>query len=148
MGAKYLPVANAQPPHNGFSFLAAKLWICIHGGHQDGCILIIFRLLCGQAMGVDVDIPCEGNIVIVVDQNDFTGQVSALAFVHLKMQISEVKEADLRQRLAQDGDILPGRLQLLRIYDSVGCQGFTDIHIRLVKRILLPESVIAAGLTD
>ena len=96
MGAKDLPVTNAQAPHDGFSFLTAKLWVCIHRGHQDGCILIVLSLFSGQAMGIDVDIPCKGDIVVVVDQNDFAGQVSALSFVDLKMQIPEIKEADLR----------------------------------------------------
>ena len=96
MGTKYLPVANAQPPHDGLSFLAAKLWICIYRGHQDGRVLIILRLFSGQSMGIDVNISRESNVVIVVDQNDFTGQVSTFTFIHLKMQIAEIKEADLR----------------------------------------------------
>ena len=95
-GAKDLPVTNAQAPHDGFSFLTAKLWVCIHRGHQDGGILIVLSLFSGQSMGIDVNISCESNVVIVVDQNDFTGQVSAFSFIHLKMQITEIKEADLR----------------------------------------------------
>lgn len=50
MGTKDLPIANAQPPHDGFSFLCAKLGVRIHRGHQDGCILIVLSLLCGKAI--------------------------------------------------------------------------------------------------
>lgn len=73
MGAKDFPVTNTQPPHDGFSFLTTKLGICIHRGHQDGRILVILSLFGGQSMGIDVNISCESNVVIVVDQNDFTG---------------------------------------------------------------------------
>ena len=66
MGSEDLPVTNTQPPHDGFSFLAAKLGVCIYRGHQDRRILIIFSLFCGQTMGIDVDISCKCNVVIIV----------------------------------------------------------------------------------
>ena len=99
MGAKDLPVSNTQSSHDRFSFLAAKLGICIHRGHQDRRVLVILRLLGGQPMGVDVNITGKGNVIIVVDQHNFTGKVATLSFINLKMKITEIKKADLCQRL-------------------------------------------------
>ena len=101
MGTKDLPVSNAQSLQNGLADLPAKHRVCIHGSHENRRVLIVFRLLRGKTMNIDVYISGESNAVLIIDQNDLTGQMSALSFKDLKEQVAELKKSDLGQRSLQ-----------------------------------------------
>ena len=110
MRTEDFPVSGAQPLKHGFSYLPAKGGVGIHGSHQNGRILVIFCLLRSKTVDIDVHISGKGNVVLIIDENDFTGKMSALSLINFKAQISEVKESDLGQRIAKLGDVQPGGL--------------------------------------
>ena len=95
MSTEDSPVSNAQPLQVGFANLTAKNRIGIHRCHQDGRILIVFCLFGCKAVEIDINITGKGDIVLIIDQNDLTGQMTALAFINLKVQIAKLKKADL-----------------------------------------------------
>ena len=109
MGAKNLPVAHTQSSQDRLPLFSADFGICIHRGHQNRCVLVVFRLGCSESMDVDIDIAGKSNVVLIIDQNHFARKMPALSFVDFKMQITEIKEADLCQRSTKLRQILPGR---------------------------------------
>ena len=107
MCSENLPLTNTESLQDGFSFLCTQLGIGIHGGHQNRCILVIRRLFRGQSVDVDVHISRKCKMMRVIDQHDFAGKMASLAFVYLKVQLSEVEEADLRERFSDRLHMIP-----------------------------------------
>ena len=96
-------------------------------------------------MSIDINITRKGNIIVIIDQHHFSGKMTALSFVYLKMQISKIKETDLSQRFPQILNMLPRCSKFLRIQSGLGGQSFANVHIGLMQRILFPESVFSTG---
>ena len=143
MGTENLPVAHTQSSQDRLPLFSADFGICIHRGHQNRCVLVVFRLGCGEAVNVDVDIAGKGNMVLIINQNHFTRKMAAVSFVDFKMQITEIKETDLGQRSAKLRKILPGSDQLVGTHLFVGGKDLADIHIGSVQEIAFPEAVFA-----
>lgn len=95
VGAEDSPISYTQSAQDGLSLLSTKLRIGIHRGHKNRRVLIVLGLLRSKAVGVDIDISREGNVIVIVDEYHFSGKMAALTFVYLKMQITEIEEADL-----------------------------------------------------
>ena len=148
VGAEDPPVAHAQTAQDGLSLVGAEGGIRIHGGHQDGGILVMLRLGRDEALEIDVDVTGEGDVVVVIDQHDLSGQVAALALVDLEMQVAEVEKSDLGQGLPELGDPLPGDPQPGGIHAPVSRQELADVQIGPVDGILLPKAVFPPGLGD
>ena len=113
--AKNLPLPDAKPLQNGFTFLCTKPRVCVYRGHQNGRVLVVFGLLCCQAVYVDVDISRDGDVMRIVDQHDLAGEVSAFALVYFKMQFLKIKKSNLHKRLCGGRDVVPRRDKLLRV---------------------------------
>ena len=99
VGTEDAPVSDTQTAEDGLALCGAELGIRVHGGHEDGRVLIVLRLGRDQSLEVDVDIAGEGDVVVVIDQHQLTGQVTALALVDLEVQVPKIEKADLGQRL-------------------------------------------------
>ena len=148
MGTENLPVAHTQSSQDRLPLFSADFGICIHRGHQNRCVLVVFRLGCGEAVNVDVDIAGKGNMVLIINQNHFTRKMAAVSFVDFKMQINEIKETDLGQRSAKLRKILPGSDQLVGTHLFVGGKDLADVHIGAVQGIAFPEAVFAQIFTS
>ena len=96
MGTEDAPVAHAQTAQDGLALGGAELGVGVHRGHQDGGVAVVLRLGRDQALEVDVNIAGEGDVVVVVDEDDLAGQMAALSLVDLEVQVTEVEEAYLR----------------------------------------------------
>lgn len=143
MGTEDSPVAYTEPLQNGLAYLWTQNRIRVHRSHQDGGVLVVFRLLCSQTVHIDVNISRKGDVVQIVDQHDLAGQMSTLSFEYLKKQITKFEEADLGQGGAQIRNILPGHSQLVGIYRFIRGENFADVDIGPMQGILFPESVFS-----
>ena len=84
VGSEDLPVAHTQSAKDCVPFLTAKAGICIHRGHENGGILVVFCLLGGEPVDVDVHITGESNMVLIIDQDNFPREMSAISFINFK----------------------------------------------------------------
>ena len=79
MRTENFPVTYTQSPHDSCALFTAQLWIGIHGSHQNRGVLVIRGLLSGKSVGVDVNITGKGNVVVIIDQYHFAGQMGTLS---------------------------------------------------------------------
>ena len=49
--------------------------------------MVVFRLLCGEAVDVDVNVSCESDVVLIIDEDNLAGQMTAFSFINLKAKI-------------------------------------------------------------
>lgn len=75
MSTEYLPVTDAESLDDSLSFFGAEHRIRVNGGHKNRRILIIFRLLGRKSVGVYVDITGKGDMMLIVDNNYFAGEM-------------------------------------------------------------------------
>lgn len=73
MGSKDFPVAHTQPLQNSLSNLIAQDRISIHRSHENWRILVILRLGCSKTVNVNVNISGKCDVILIIDQNNFTG---------------------------------------------------------------------------
>ena len=143
MGAEDLPLAGAETLQHGGALRGAQRGIRIHGGHQDRGILVVGCLLPGHAVYVHIDIPGESQVVLIVNQDGFSRQMAAFALVYLKVQLPEIKEARLFQRVGLFALGVPQRNDLFRFRRLIERQRLADADIGFMERVLLPETVFA-----
>ena len=86
-------------------------------------------------MNINIYISRQSNMMGIINQNYLTGQMTALAFIHLKMHFAKIKETDLSKRLGQIFIIRPRNNDTFRVDRFVRREYLTDIYIRLVKWI-------------
>lgn len=73
VGTKDFPVAHSQSLQNSLPNLTTKNRIRVHRSHQNRRILVILRLDCGKAVDVNVNISGKSDVILIIDQNNFTG---------------------------------------------------------------------------
>ena len=119
MCAKYLPFSNTKPSYDCFSFLCAELGVGINRGHKYRCISVILCLLGRQTVNIDINIPCDSDMLCIVDQNYLPGQMTAFSFIDLEMKLLKIEKSYLRQRLGQVFNIIPESRDLFGIRGDV-----------------------------
>ena len=145
MGAEYLPVACAEPLHDLVALLTAELGVRVHRGHENRRILVVGCLFGGHSFQIDVYIACEYQLVSVIYEDYLAGQMSALTFVYLEIQIAERIAA---YRYNGGFGAFRGTaddVYVFRIHWDKAGQGLAYADIWPVQRILFAESVPAAA---
>ena len=49
--------------------------------------MVVFRLFCGKAVDVNVYITGESNVVLIINEDNLAGQMTAFSFINLKTKI-------------------------------------------------------------
>ena len=61
------PFPSPETLHKRLALLPAQFRIGVHGRHQNRSVPVVLGLLCRHPVDVDVDVPCEGDLVGIID---------------------------------------------------------------------------------
>ena len=99
MSAEYLPRTYTQPLKKSLSLSCTKFLVGIDRCHEDRCIAVILCLLRGHILHIHEYIAGKSQMMLKVNNNRFSRKMTSLALIQFKVQISEIKEAGLFNKL-------------------------------------------------
>ena len=148
MAPEDVPLAGSQQCRQFLSFCGAQGGIGVYAGHQVRRVVVVVRLLRRQFPDVDQNISGKDQPPLPLHQDQFTGQVAALALQDLEAKRTERPFAKHFQGLGLGRRYSADHPKRLRRSGAVGGQRLTNADVGSVERVPLPETALAGPLHE